>query len=190
MGFFRRWGKRGVLLRCRVLRLGFFFLGGLFHQLVDQLIVLALFRRGLLRGCRFAAALLAGFLNILLDRSRIHHRELELLHDPVGPCGVVLEYQDVDGVILFPHRDRGVENPVSLGLPGKPRAVLFFNGIDLQRAFLPQHGFNAGFALGLFLVFQNRVKGGGQIFRGCAGDLEGDFRALKAHAYHLLRRIA
>ena len=131
MGFFRRWCKRIGFLRCRVLWLGLLLLDGLLHQLVQKLVVLALFRHGLLRGGGFAAALFAGFLNILLDRSRVHYRELKLLHDPVGSGGVILEHQNVDGIVAFLHWDGCVENPVPLGLLGKLRAILLLDGVNL-----------------------------------------------------------
>ena len=190
MGFFRRRGKRIGFLRCRVFRLGPFLLDRLLHQFIHKPVILALFRGGLLRGCRFLATLFTGFLDVLLDGRRIHHREFEFLHDPVGSGGVILEHQNVDGVVAFLHRNGRVEDSVALGLSGELRAILFFDGVDLHGALLPQHGFNAGFALGLFLIFQNRVKGGGKIFGGGAGDLEGKFSALQAHPHHLFRRVA
>ena len=167
-----------------------FLLGRLLHQFVQQFVVLALFRGGLFRCCRFAAALFAGFLDVLLDGRRIHHGEVELLHNSIGSGRVILEHQNVDGVVILFDRDGRIENAVAFGLPRKLRGIFLLDGVNRHRALFPQHGFNAGFAFGLFLVFQDRIQGGGKIFRGRAADLEGKFGTLQAHPYNLFRRIA
>ena len=126
----------------------------------------------------------------LFDGCRIHHGEVELLHDPIGSGCVILEYQNVDGVVILFDRDGSIENPVSFGLPRKFRGIFFLDGVDCHGALFPQHGFNAGFAFGLFLVFQDRVEGGGQIFSRRACNLEGKFSPLQTHSHNLFRRIA
>ena len=186
-----RRGPRGFLrpAQSRVFGLHFL-LRGICHQRIQEYILLAALRPGLLRHLLFLCTGSLGTLDLAADGCHIHRGELEAFKNAIhfacvlGPNHYVGD--PIRGVPIFEH---AVENAVFFRFTTELHEVLILHSEHFE--FLPaaEHIGESRLALGLLLVFQDGIEQERNFLCSRAGDLGGDFNAFQAHSDDLLRCV-